>query len=319
MQRRAFFPDSHYEPVSDAEVRDALSTAEKVAEASLASRLSLSGTQRKLGLAKAPDPTEPGEWLRPLGGAASTHILKAGQTGRIPELEFLAMTAAAACSLSVPHVSLLAGKPGQVILCEERFDRVVSVADDDALHVARCHQEDMTQALGLFSSSKYAELDPSSVTVVSELLREHSSRPLTDVRALIRLVLFNYLIGNCDNHLKNISLLHEDGQFGLAPAYDLAPTAIFGRFSREMGMAIGRHRMLDEVEPEDFSVLARAAGMSPRATRVLAAEMVDAIIPAFMEAGEAADLEILPYNAEDLIDDMQPRLRVLEKFIGRIQ
>ena len=40
-----------------------------------------------------------------------------------------------------------------------------------------------------------------------ELLLAHSARFMQDRDALLRLVVFNYLVGNCDAHAKNYSIM----------------------------------------------------------------------------------------------------------------
>ena len=55
----------------------------------------------------------------------------------------------------------------------------------------------------------------------------------------MRLVIFNYLIGNADAHGKNFSLLYKDGKPVLAPAYDLLSTIIYPNLAKKMAMKIG--------------------------------------------------------------------------------
>lgn len=54
------------------------------------------------------------------------------------------------------------------------------------------------------------------------LLRAFSSNPLTDQLKLWDICVFNYLIGNTDNHIKNLSLLYSQDlkEVRLAPAYE---------------------------------------------------------------------------------------------------
>jgi len=309
------FPNARFAAVTKNELRRALRSTGSVAQASLASRLSLSGTQRKLGVVRLARNGDTPTWYRPLDGAASTHIIKSGQLSAVPEYEFLALRAAKACGLPVPATETFDLENGSVALCIERFDRSLTIDEQGQPHVRRLHHEDLTQALGLPAGSKYAELEPTTARAVAELLRRRSSRPLADVRQLARLCLFNYLIGNCDNHLKNVSLMHSEGWVSLAPAYDLVPTTVFERFSHEMAMAIGSHRIIDEVTPEDLSLLARDLGLAPRMVRGFAAKLIDVTLPALFEAAHGNTwTEALHHDAENLADDMTSRLEVLRRF-----
>lgn len=58
---------------------------------------------------------------------------------------------------------------------------------------------------------------------VFESLRKISDKPMVDIPGFYRQMVFNAVIGNTDDHLKNFSLLHDDSGFYLSPAYDLLP------------------------------------------------------------------------------------------------
>ncbi len=54
-------------------------------------------------------------------------------------------------------------------------------------------------------------------------LRRHSSQPEVDVPRLYRQMVFNALLGNTDDHLKNFWMLHDQRGYALSPAFDLLP------------------------------------------------------------------------------------------------
>jgi len=58
---------------------------------------------------------------------------------------------------------------------------------------------------------------------MADLLRQYSVQPGLDLQTLYRQMLFNALIGNTDDHLKNFSMLHDDNGYRITPAYDLLP------------------------------------------------------------------------------------------------
>lgn len=62
-----------------------------------------------------------------------------------------------------------------------------------------------------------------------EVIRKCSSNPLEDQKKLWDICIFNYLIGNTDNHIKNVSLLYAENlnDIRLAPAYDMVSTMIY--------------------------------------------------------------------------------------------
>lgn len=306
----ASWSNGSYEPLNRQLLIQTLSNLESLTASNIATRLSLAGTQGKVGLAHIPGaPIESG-WLRPMAGAASTHILKSSAVSRIEELELLCMAAAELCGIKVaPSEPLALGKP---VISSERYDRRVSL-NEGGLHVERLHQEDLAQAFGMTSAEKYLEIDGGTYHAIANLLYERSSSVLEDISQLARIAVFDYLIGNCDNHLKNLSVLYEGGTLRLAPAYDLVCTTFFERFSREMGRRLGSTRTIDAVSKDDFDLLARDIGMGTRRMRRICEELRERIVPAVYEAGERMStvLETLPYTAEDLVDNMEPRLTVL--------
>ncbi|MDP2787880.1 MAG: HipA domain-containing protein [Pseudomonadota bacterium] len=54
-------------------------------------------------------------------------------------------------------------------------------------------------------------------------LRQHGACPEEDVPRLYRQMVFNALLGNTDDHLKNFWLLHDAAGYRLSPAFDLLP------------------------------------------------------------------------------------------------
>lgn len=299
-----------YAPLDRPALYEVLSGIDALTASNVAARLSLAGTQGKVGLAHMPDAALSDGWLRPVGGAASTHILKTSSISRIDELELLCMTAAEWCDIRVAHTdALMLGKP---VIVSMRYDRKASVGEQ-GLVVERLHQEDLAQAFGVTSGAKYLELEGGSYHALAELLYDRSSSVLKDIEQLARVAVFNFLVGNCDNHLKNLSVVYEGRTLRLAPAYDIVCTTYFERFSREMGMRLGSTRNIDAVEMQDFDLLAHDLRIGSRRLRRICRELRERVVPAVLDAGERLSdvVETLPYTAEDLVGDMESRLAVL--------
>ena len=309
-----------YEPLDDDALRMMFLNEPSIARENVATRLSLAGTQSKTALAYDDELSERGRWLRPVGLSASTHVLKTSHLRDLPEVEYLCMSAARTCGMNVADVRLLG--LGNPVLAVERFDREVSHVDG-RLVVSRRHQEDMAQALGVNGGSKYAELDGGSIHVMAELLKRHGARPASDVAGLAQTACLNYLVGNCDAHLKNFSILHEgrdrDGGalVSLAPAYDVVSTTYFPNHPRRLAMRLGDARTIDEVSPDSLHALAADLGIRDSALRRLARPLVEGMVDGVRRASEGElgpVLESTPYIADDLIEDMMPRVRVLSEY-----
>lgn len=312
--------DGSYHPISSNDFRQLFLKDLSIASENASSRLSLAGTQHKTGLAHEPEGDLADGWLRPHGIAATTHILKTSDLRDIPEIEFLCMSAAAACGIRCARVRLL--DEGRPVLVVQRFDRVAQLVDG-RLHVERLHQEDLAQAFSVTPASKYAELSGGTVRSIARMIRRESTRPVADLSHIAQMLVFSYVVGNCDNHLKNYSLVYGEESGGraatsLAPLYDVVCTTRYPRFSRNMGMAIGGVRDIDAIGPENLTGLARELGLAPRVFKGLIEPIVGQCEEAIMKAGEGAYgsvLESTPYISEDLIEDMAPRLKVLKSYV----
>ncbi len=304
-----------YIPLDKQSMNDLFSHHSTMTLSNAISRLSLAGTQGKVGLFHDPSfPLSQG-WERPLGGAASTHVLKTESLPNLNVIEYLCMKCAERCGIPTAKTNLLSF--ATPILCSERFDRHL-VKTDEKVRVVRLHQEDFTQALGLLPGSKYAELQPSTATNVSRFIAEHSAKPLADLTFFASLSCFNYLVGNCDNHLKNLSLLNNPhASFTtLAPAYDIVSTTFFSHFDRSMAMCIGDTNCIDEITPNSFHLFAKELKITSKALQFMCASLSANAVSALKEAATeiSIDFPIAPYIADDLEEDMYIRLTVLKDF-----
>lgn len=216
-------------------------------------RLSLAGAQDKIAIRLGD-----GKVSIPRGSAPSSHILKpavATYEGVVFN-EAFCMALAAACGLNVAPTTV--GRVEDIdYLLAERYDRRV---DDGQIN--RIHQEDFCQALGVPSEMKYQAEGGPSLKDCFALLREASSAPVLDLRALLDAVIFNLLIGNHDAHAKNFSLLYlPDRTIRLAPLYDLVSTVYYEELSDRMAMKIGGEAKSELVSPDNIRQFARDAGL----------------------------------------------------------
>lgn len=314
----AYRENRGYAPVEVSHLAALTDSAPYIQQVLHAERLSLAGTQHKVGAYHAAGANEEEGWFLPQGGAPSNCIVKIGRSD-LPDLlliECLCLNAAAACGLNTPRCGLL--NPSAPLLYIERFDR--TTASNERLNglpvPLRMHQEDFTQVLGINAQDKYRELHPSTLGTLARFIRYESANPLEDLNALARITLFNYAIGNCDSHLKNLSILysHDWRSIRLAPAYDLVSTSYYPRFSRRMGMALGTARMLDDVDVSALHELGEQLGFTSRRLRQLTTPLTVNLVPSLrakaQELDERGFKEAL-YVFDRLEDDLLPRLEVL--------
>ena len=82
-------------------------------------------------------------------------------------------------------------------------------------------------------------------------------------------------------------------------------------------MRIGGAPTIDEVDADSFRALARELGVRDSALRRLATPLVEGLADGIRRAGEGAFGTVLastPYVAEDLVEDMAPRLGILSEY-----
>lgn len=142
----------------------------------------------------------------------------------MPRAEHAAMSLAKLCGLDVPAINLRTVNSRAVYLVR-RFDRVGGrrLPFASALTLLRAHEI----AAGGYS---YAEL--------AAQLRKHGAAPTRDLRELFRRMVFNVLVGNSDDHLRNHGVIHDGTGWRLSPLYDVVPTPQLGT-ERFLVLALG--------------------------------------------------------------------------------
>ena len=151
-----------------------------------------------------------------LTDTGGTFILKPQHNdfAELPENEAITMRLAAACGINVPLSGLIKSKDSSLTYFIKRFDRLTK---NQKLHV-----EDFAQLSGNSRDTKYR----SSMEKLSDVIEQFCSFPAVEKGKLFQIVLFNFLIGNEDAHLKNFSLITQNDKIELSPAYDLVNSTI---------------------------------------------------------------------------------------------
>lgn len=107
--------------------------------------------------------------------------------------------------------------------------RVERIAGKATLLVRRFDREGQTRIpfVSAMSMLGAADNEPHSYLEIVEALQQHGAAPKEDMIQLWRRVVFNVLISNTDDHLRNHGFLYE-GQTGwrLSPAYDMNPVPV---------------------------------------------------------------------------------------------
>jgi serine/threonine-protein kinase HipA len=239
------------------------------ADAAEGIRLSLAGAQPKVPVII----DDRGQMALPTNSAApTTHILKP-EPDRFPGLvdnEAFCMALARACELPVAEVRKAETASGHRFLIVERYDR-----DLTADPIRRLHQEDFCQALGLPAEKKYQQEGGPTVAQCAELIRSTTPVPAQELPRLMRALAFNWIVGNCDAHGKNYSLLYDRGAPTLAPLYDIVSTVIYPELTTRLAMSVDGARQLDQVTGASWVELAADAGYRPAFVTKAVSELLE--------------------------------------------
>ena len=223
--------NSHKIPVIDFGLGDISRKAQE-----LAGKLSISGVQPKLSVKL----DEKRNMLIPVAEGGE-YILKP-QTStfpNIPENEQCCMDIAKELNIEVPLHCLIPLKDRSLAYVVKRFDREKSV---------KIHQEDFGQILE--QTDKYK----GSVEQIGRKLKEISSAPGYDVQLLFEQVVFNFILGNGDAHLKNYSIAYRDkDNIRLTPAYDIVCSKLVIQGDEDSAITI--HGKKNKLLREDFDQL----------------------------------------------------------------
>ena len=178
------------------------------------SQVTITGVQPKLSVDFE---KEKGEEKRfTIVGLWGKYILKpqTEQYSNLPENEDLTMHLAELAKIkTVPH-SLMRKKDDSLVYITKRIDR-----DKKG---GKIPMEDMCQLTEKLTEQKYK----GSHEQIAKKIVEFSAYPVLDLINYFEMLLFCYLTGNADMHLKNFSLYKGTGEYTFAPAYDLLSTKL---------------------------------------------------------------------------------------------
>jgi serine/threonine-protein kinase HipA len=144
------------------------------------------------------------------------------------ENEALTMYMAGQLGLDVPHCGLVWTSDRHPVFWIERFDR------QGAGNQTRLRVEDFCQLLEVPASWKYH----GNLETLVRVIRDLTTNPVLQLARFFERVVFNWVVGNGDLHLKNWSLMENGSLIELAPAYDFLNTAIIIEGEQESALEL---------------------------------------------------------------------------------
>lgn len=223
------------------------------------------GVQKKLSLHLVSDSNKP---RLTLVNYPTGYILKpqVAEFEALPESEQLIMTMADMAGIStVPH-ALIKGNAGLAYITK-RVDR--NLTSDK---VGMLAMEDFCQLDLRLTEDKYR----GSYERCAKIIKQYSSRVGIDMAEFYIRLVFCFIVGNSDMHLKNFSLIETaegSGEYVLSPAYDLLPVnANMPADKEQFALAMNGKKM--NIRKGDFLKFADTCGI----TRQTAEKLIDNLV-----------------------------------------
>lgn len=230
-----------------------LDNLQELATQVIQSQMAVTGVQAKVSLSLYRKQEKNLTKKLTIVGLYGDYILKppSEHYAQLPELESATMHMANVCGIKVVPHSLVKLQDETLCYITKRVDRT---------RKTKRHMEDMCQLSERLTEDKYK----GSHEQVAKLVLKYSSSPLLDVSNFYEQVLFSFLTGNSDMHLKNFSLLEKENQgLSLCPAYDLVPTALVNEADTEE-LALTLNAKKRKLKYEDFLASFENCGLSKK-------------------------------------------------------
>lgn len=224
----------------------------QLAEQVIRSQTTLTGVQAKLPLDISSSPNQPQRFT--IVGLWGRYILKpqTEQFKYMPEVEDLTMHLAELAKVNVVPHSLIRFADGELAYITKRIDRT---AKGEKLPM-----EDMCQLSERLTEYKYK----GSYEKIAKIIMQYSSVPKLDVINFWEQVVFSWLTGNADMHLKNFSLYSQrKGYYSLTPGYDMISTALLmPEDTEELALTLNGKRR--KIKRSDFEVAMNSCSLEKK-------------------------------------------------------
>lgn len=256
-------------------------TLELLATETTQKGLTVPGVQKKLSLHLLSGGNNP---RLTLVNYPTGYILKpqVSEFTSLPESEQLVMSMADICGIAtVPHA--LIEKNGTFAYITKRVDRIIN---DE--HVGLIAMEDFCQLDERLTQDKYK----GSYERCAKIVQKYSSKVGYDLSELFMRIVFCFITGNSDMHLKNFSLIETSegsAEYMLSPAYDLLPVNIIMPEDKEE-TALTLNGKKKNIRRKDLLVFADSCGLKQNA----AGKMIDMLVSKKQKLLDMCALSLLP-------------------------
>lgn len=273
-------------------------TLEQIAKENTDNGYTVTGVQKKLSLHLLSDGNNP---RLTLGNYPNGYILKpqVEEFEALPEAEQLIMCMADAAGIAtVPHA--LIRENDRFAYITKRIDRII---EKDTIR--KIAMEDFGQLDLRLTQDKYR----GSYERCAKVIERYSMHSGLDISELFIRLVFSFIVGNSDMHLKNFSLIEAmegSSQYCLSQAYDLLPVNIIMPEDKEE-FALTMNGKKQNVRKKDFLVFADTCGITKNAAEKMIAKIVR-MKPIFVQM--CIDSYLPQYMKEQLNELIEKRCSV---------
>ncbi|GIZ10467.1 hypothetical protein FUMI01_31910 [Flavobacterium sp. UMI-01] len=191
-------------------------------------------------------------------GLNGDYILKppSREYTELPENEDVTMHLAELAKIKTAKHTLIRLHSGELAYLTKRFDR----KNGEKIAV-----EDFCQLSKNLTEHKYRY----SIEKIGKLAHQHTTNKGFEAQRLFELVVFCYLTGNADMHLKNFSLIENNlGEYEFSLAYDLLSTALAIQDDKEES-ALTINGKKNNLKLTDFNALAESLKINEKALQAI--------------------------------------------------
>jgi len=164
------------------------------------------------------------------GGLAIAKFPRKDDENDIVRWEAVALTLAKSAGIKVPSWRLekILGKH---VLIIKRFDR------------GNANRLPFLSAMAMLNAADNDGI-PHNYTEIANAIIQYGAQPQSDLEELWRRIVFEIMISNTDNHLRNHGFLYVNGGWTLSPVYDINPNTEKSVFATSIG-ASGENNAID--------------------------------------------------------------------------
>ncbi|MBQ8133081.1 MAG: HipA domain-containing protein [Clostridia bacterium] len=241
----------------------------QLAEESINKGFTVPGVQKKLSLHL----TEENQPRLTLTNYPTGYILKPQTEDyqALPEAEYLVMKMAEKTGIkTVPFALIRINEQNdKLAYITRRIDRVKRKKKGKTDLLA---MEDFCQLDGRLTQDKYR----GSYERCAKIIKHYSEFPGLDLSELFLRIVFSFVAGNSDMHLKNFSLIETaagSGRYKLSDAYDMLPVNIILPKDKEQ-TALTINGKKQNIRKKDFIIFAETAGIPQKTAKMLIGKVV---------------------------------------------